>query len=112
MSQNIQRVHRQLTDAERKVYQERLEQIEIDKPELLRQGRDLRAAHDALVEKVVQELADAKEASGMSLSALEEQTGIDRSRLSRFFTSGSNPTLLTLNRIARALGKEIVVTLK
>lgn len=65
---------------------------------------DLRAA--------VHALKSARESKGLSLSDLERATGIDRSAISRIENSeNGNPTINTLSRYARALGKQIAIAL-
>jgi DNA-binding Xre family transcriptional regulator len=59
--------------------------------------------------KVMASLKSEREKQGLSLAVLSERTGIDQAALSRLETgSHANPTLDTLDRIAFALGKEIV----
>jgi len=49
----------------------------------------------------------------LSLSDVEEKTGIGRSALSRLENETEpNPTVVTLIRYAEALGKELVVSFK
>lgn len=61
---------------------------------------------------VFAELRKERESQGLSLSDLQERTGIDRSALSKLETGQrANYTLETLLRYAQAVGKRIVFQL-
>jgi len=52
---------------------------------------------------------------GLSLADLQTRTGIDRARLSRLLSESGvvgNPTVRTLERLAAALGKRVVLSLQ
>ena len=58
------------------------------------------------------EMKKAREAAGRSLSDVADETGIDKSALSRLENGiTENPTVVTLARYAAALGKRLVWTL-
>lgn len=62
--------------------------------------------------QVIPRLRAEREARGLSLRDLQEATGIPRSQLSRLENGiGTNPTIATLDRIARALGFRLLVSL-
>jgi DNA-binding XRE family transcriptional regulator len=64
------------------------------------------------LQALVGELRRAREAQGMSLTDAQEATGIDRAALSRIETGeNGNPTVTTLMRYARAVGRKIIVAL-
>jgi len=57
-------------------------------------------------------LRATREEYGMSLGDMQEETGMSRGRLSRLENRvSSNPTVLTLSRIASAMDLRIMVTL-
>jgi ribosome-binding protein aMBF1 (putative translation factor) len=57
-------------------------------------------------------LMEARISSGLSLADINERTGMDRSMLSKLERrEDANPTIETLNRIADAMGKKLVVSL-
>lgn len=61
---------------------------------------------------IVGELRKAREAQGLSLADVQNATGIDRSALCRIESGeNGNPTMNTLVRYARALGRRIDATL-
>ena len=63
-----------------------------------------------VVLEILQQLSIAKEEQGLSYADLTERTGIERSSLARLLNSGTNPKLLTLEALAKALGKNLKVT--
>ena len=62
------------------------------------------------VREALKFLKAERQAQGLSLSDVEEKTGIGRAALSRLENkSETNPTVATLTRYAEALGKRLVV---
>jgi DNA-binding phage protein len=101
------------TPEERERYKQVLAEVERDKPEILARGRELKRGRDELLKEVMSLLNEAKQAGDLSLAELQRRTGIERATLSRLLSdSSSNPTLSTLNRLAAAFGKRLVVTLE
>lgn len=86
-----------------------------EKQELSAVGRQLRAAHrrkQAALADSLRLLKTEREAQGVSLSDMEQRTGIAKSNLSKLEnTNEANPTIATLSLLAEALGKRLVVTL-
>jgi DNA-binding phage protein len=79
-------------------------------PQDLTQPTDLGEYFD--LQALVGELRKAREAQGKSLIAMQRATGIDRAALSRIETGeNGNPTVTTLMRYARAVGRKINVVL-
>jgi DNA-binding phage protein len=112
------RVTRRLSDADKAKYARLREAVEQefppgkakrpprdpDQPADLGQYFDLRA--------LVGELRKAREAQGLSLADVQQATGIDRAALCRIETGeNGNPTVSTLLRYARAIGRKINVAL-
>jgi ribosome-binding protein aMBF1 (putative translation factor) len=65
------------------------------------------------LEELIAHLKAAREAKGLSLSDLEERTGMDRSAVSKLETGQrANPTVETLVRYAGAVGKRLLVSLE
>jgi DNA-binding phage protein len=86
-------------------------QVAAELPELIERHYERMAALDQLGELVAQ-LKAAREAKGLSLSDVEQLTGMDRSALSKLENGQrANPTVETLVRYAEALGKRLVVSL-
>ncbi len=60
------------------------------------------------IAELVAMLREAREADGVSLSEMEQRTGIRKSALSRLENSKTpNPTLVTLQRYAAAIGMKL-----
>ncbi len=103
------------TGAQKNAYQETLAEVEAERDKITRRALaalieqrqfELRMAEIAML------LCAARQEQGLSLQQLADLTGISRSALSRIESGvNNNPTLNTLLRIAKALGKEIVVSL-
>lgn len=63
--------------------------------------------------ELLRELRQERKRQQLTLAQLAERTGYDPAVLSRLFTGRqSNTTLATVGRIANALGKEVVHTLR
>src|SRR5438309_11570442 len=62
--------------------------------------------------KTFSALKALREHQGLSISDLAERTGMDRAMISRLENGQvDNPTIATMNRYAKALGKRVVVSL-
>jgi DNA-binding Xre family transcriptional regulator len=93
---------------------------EEERPEVIAanraRGRQLHSSREEAVSAaicILQQLAEQKEAQHLSLSDLQERTGIGRSNLSRLWNNPApNVTLETVERIAAALNCRLQITLK
>lgn len=88
--------------------------VELDREEILAQGRQFKAevAAELQLQQVLSALKSARQAQGLSLSAMKERTGIGKAALSRLENDPrSNPTVGTVLRVATALGKKIAIRL-
>jgi DNA-binding XRE family transcriptional regulator len=78
----------------------------------LKQLKVRREATQAELARVVELLKAERTAQGVSLSTLEERTGMSRAAICRLENlEDANPTVATLNRLADALGKKLVIAL-
>lgn len=59
--------------------------------------------------QVMRAMAKARSESGMTQKQLSEKTGINQSNLSRIESGDINPSVETLNRIATAMGKKLII---
>ena len=59
--------------------------------------------------QVMRAMAKARKESGITQKQLSEITGINQSNLSRIENGDINPSVATLNRIATALGKKLII---
>jgi len=71
-----------------------------------------RIAEMAELRQVFAKLQQARQAQGLSLTDVQQRTGIDRSSLAKLEKGlQPNPTLDTVIRVAAAVGKRVVVDL-
>ncbi|MBC7967233.1 MAG: helix-turn-helix transcriptional regulator [Fuerstia sp.] len=89
-------------------------ELDLGKDEIIANARKQLDAHDAMISKLLTDLRTAKEQQNLSLNDLQTRSGIDRAQLSRLFSqsAGTNPTLQTLERLAAACGKRVVLSLQ
>ncbi len=57
-------------------------------------------------------MAYARRIAGLSQKALSERSGIDQSDISKIERGVANPSVATLERIARALGGELEINIR
>lgn len=109
------RATRELTAAERKRVAKARQEAEEDKDYIVDQARRWKHANEAgqaALRETFRVLKEERQRQSLSLSDLEERTGMSRPSLSRLENDlESNPTITTLSRYAEALGKTLVVTL-
>ncbi len=112
------RVTRRLSDTDKAKYARLREAVEKEFPpgKAKRPPRDPEQPADLGeyfdLRALVGELRKAREAQGLSLADVQQATGIDRAALCRIETGeNGNPTVNTLLRYARAIGRKINVTL-
>ncbi len=87
------------------------EQVAQELPDLIERHHDRMSALDQVAE-LLQQLKAAREEQGLSLADMMARTGMDRSALSKLETlQRANPTVETLVRYAKAVGKRLVITL-
>jgi DNA-binding XRE family transcriptional regulator len=102
---------RRLTSEEAAKYRAVRQQVAAEVPDLLARHAERTAARDQL-QALFRQLKAARESQGLTLAAVTEITGMDRSALSKLETGQrANPTVETLIRYAEAVGKRLVVTL-
>jgi len=112
------RVTRRLSDTDKAKYARLREAVEKEFPpgKAKRPPRDPEQPADLGdyfdLRALVGELRKAREAQGLSLADVQQATGIDRAALCRIETGeNGNPTVNTLLRYARAIGRKINVAL-
>ncbi|HUG70747.1 MAG TPA: helix-turn-helix transcriptional regulator [Pirellulaceae bacterium] len=109
------RVIRPLTAEETRRVADARREVEAERDEILREGRVAKQAWLAMrrsVDETVARLRAERERLGWSLADVEQKSGLRRSVLSRLENDKtSNPTLLTLQRYAAALGLNLQTTL-
>lgn len=99
---------RELTAGEREILQAARADAEAERESILEQAREAKNAWQEtrqVVDVLIAKLKAERERQALSLADVEERTGIRRSVLSRLENDAtSNPTMLTLQRYAVALG--------
>ena len=87
----------------------------IDPAEIRRKAKKYKQEHDAAqatLNEAARLLKAERVRQGLSLSDIQERTGIDPPDLSRLENdAGANPTVTTLIRYAEALGKKFLIVL-
>lgn len=82
---------------------------DLEDPEFLR-DYVVESMRIATIDRLVNELDDAREAAGLSKSELARAIGAEPATIRRLFASGhSNPTLGTLAEVASALGMQVTL---
>ena len=108
VEQKPHRVVRELTAKELCILQAARADAEAEKDSILEQARAAKSAWQEtrqVVDVLMADLKAERERRGLTLADIEELSGIRRSVLSRLENDAtSNPTLLTLQRYAVALG--------
>lgn len=109
------RVNRPLTPEQERRLELARADAEAHKDEIIARGREILRPHlaaNTALRETFQLLKQERQAQGVTLQELEDRTGIGRGALSRLENDPApNPTVRTLQRIANALGKSIVVQL-
>ena len=92
-----------------------LAETEAEKDEIIALGRKFKAEYEstrAELTHTAEMLKTERENQGLSLADVQDRTGISKAALCRLENLvDANPTIATLNRIAEALGKTLVVGL-
>jgi DNA-binding Xre family transcriptional regulator len=107
----IKRSRKKLTAEEARQYDDLLEQVEKDRPELEAWAK-AGFVRDERLRRIVQTLKAARRKQGISLAELDERTGIGKGNLSKLENDPqANPTLATLLRYADAIGVSVRVSI-
>jgi DNA-binding phage protein len=106
---------RPLTAEERARVEEARRLVALDEAELKQQGRQYKREYEsaqAALHEALKLLKAERLKMGLSLSDVEQRTGIGRPNLSRLENEAeANPTIGTLTRYAEALGKRLLIVL-
>ena len=109
------RIYRPATEAERSRHENIRARVAEELPELKHRARERLAIlkrDGTPLRQVMSVLRAERKRLGLSLTDLNERTGIDRAALSRLENNeDANPTLATIERYAQAVGKQVIVLL-
>ena len=86
--------------------------LDLETETIYEEGKTVRTEKPAANLLVAQAVATARAQSGLSQTQLAALTGIDQSDLSKIERGVSNPSVLTLERIAKALGGNLQISIK
>jgi transcriptional regulator with XRE-family HTH domain len=115
MRHQIRRVRREFTPEELAEWKRLVAEVDAEKDGIIADARrflERRRRVLARLNQVLCLLRAERERQGLSLSDLQERTGIDRGALSKLENAKEpNPTISTLQRYAEALDKELVIQL-
>jgi AraC-like DNA-binding protein len=104
-----------LTASQRARVAEARQLIQSEAAEIRRKAKQYKQEHDAAqatLGEAPRLLKAERVRQGLSLSDIQERTGIDPPNLSRLENdTGANPTVTTLTRYAAALGKRFLIVL-
>ena len=107
------RIYRQATVEEQERHKRIREQIQEELPDIKKRAQQKLAEamqHGIAIQHAMSVLKAERVKKGLSLSAMKERTGIERSTLSRLENNEeANPTVNTLTRYADAVGKKVFV---
>lgn len=85
------------------------DELDIDTESIYENGELVRIDQVSSADKVALMVKDARLSAGLSQKQLAELTGIDQADISKIESGAANPSLTTLDRIAKALDNELVV---
>jgi DNA-binding phage protein len=108
-------IRRELTDAQRARVAEARRLIQGEAAEIRGKAKKYKQEYDtaqATLKEAARLLKDERVRQGLSMSDIQERTGIDPPNLSRLENDAdANPTITTLTRYAAALGKKLMIVL-
>ena len=107
----IRRSQRVLTTEEKNRMRQVRAQVEAEKDEIIRRGREVFAAHERVLADTIADLKQTRESLGLSLQDVAQRMGTDRANVHRLENAAANPTVATLARYAEAVGKRMVIHL-
>jgi DNA-binding XRE family transcriptional regulator len=106
------RIYRDFTPAEKSRIDKLRAEAEKDRPEIEEFLRALNLAHKN-AKNVIGQLKAERERQGLSLSEVQDRTGIARTAISAIENADApNPTIKTLQRYALALGLKLELSVR
>lgn len=75
------------------------------------QNEEFRKEYETLEPEfaIIQALIDARSSEGLTQKELSERTGIAQSDISKLENGNANPSIKTLQRLAKAMGKSLKI---
>lgn len=109
---SVRRSQRTLTGEEKARMRSLRQQVEAEKEDILRRGRQVFSNHEQAMAQTMGDLKRARQSQSLSLQEVAERMGTDRSKVHRLERGSGNRTVATLARYAEAVGKRMVITLE
>jgi len=107
------RITIQLTESQRAVERQIDAEVEAEKDKIIAMGRAHLRRRKSRAAAIADQIRQARENSGMSLTDVAAATGMTRQAIMRLENGeNTNPKLNTINRIAKAFGKTLEITLQ
>lgn len=107
-----QRITTELTDSQQQSMREIDVEVEAEKEEIIQRAKRSRVKTRNRNARIASQLRSAREAAGMSLADVASLSGMTRQAILRVESGeNTNPTLSTIARIAKALGKTVDISL-
>jgi len=88
------------------------DELDIEAETIYEDGVTVRNVELPLNIRIAKEVASARAKAGISQSALSAETGIDQSDISKIERGIGNPSVGTLNRLAQAMGMQLMISIK
>lgn len=88
------------------------DELDIEAETIYEDGVTVRNVELPLNIRIAKEVASARAKAGISQSALSAETGIDQSDISKLERGIGNPSVGTLNRLAQAMGMQLMISIK
>lgn len=103
----LKRIYKKMTEAEKAEYDELIEQLDAERPEIEAWAHQVMRRSDA-IDGILKTLAGVRRRRGLTLAEVDEASGLGRSNISRLENGHNpNPTLETLLAYAQGLGVEV-----
>ena len=85
--------------------------LDIEAETIYEDGETIRTEKPVIENPAARAVAAARAVSGLSQKQLAQMTGIDQSDISKIERGTANPSISTLERIAKALGGKLTVSI-
>ena len=85
--------------------------LDIEAETIYEDGKTIRTEKPVIENPAARAVAAARAVSGLSQKQLAQMTGIDQSDISKIERGTANPSISTLERIAKALGGKLTVSI-
>jgi ribosome-binding protein aMBF1 (putative translation factor) len=88
------------------------DELDIEAETIYEEGVTIRVENNASNQEMAESVTEARAKAGLSQKQVAAMTGIDQSDISKIERGVSNPSISTLERIAKALGGRLSVRIE